>query len=741
MCWKYAKRREWPFLLACIAMVWVWLSPGNARAQAKNLGIARELITIDLVTTLNKLPSDVCIVTDISAEGFEKLDKSQHVDAENNVYDLKKLWNNEKIRPRYSNTIEPQYKAPSQKPCVQTASYCEPKFKLSAEKIPTNSEDKGKHNKMAEAKAGASLDHFILCTNNADQSTANQIAVLRVYGISSTNEDLLTRPFITELKLNKNKLTFNMNSRRSDGATERRFYAVVIGGHYAESEVVTIENRSATLTLTDRCQVHELALPPYAGPAFARVLFSDGSAFKPYGLCTTNVEPNRRFQVVLPYLRGNFRKSITVNTGDSDERDAQSYMGEWYDFTPPPAIALKHNKISFSWRRHCMYPKKAAGKMLNEDVELPRDDMACPEAVLLEGDASPCLWDPDATGCRYTCESSSHTFDLPAHVRFTGNREVQAENDVWEEEIRRGGQVLQGFVPQEQRHVLVDLRDWVSDGWTLNDLIDRKTAGISKISFRGAEGKSFYLIIPKEGARRTTEFRVEQPGAECGQVLTYNILGDQPHSEMTAKIEDGRVRLQPPQKSEQAFDLRVFGGFAYRWPFLVDDVDAKPRANVFGAAGAALQYRPFLRTPRVFDFRASFLFGTQIYFPLRPLTAANAVRKAEKIWYGEFIVDVLCMWAYVIPVGELQLGLGAGEQFGFPLAEADTGRTGEAVFAPSFLGAARLVFNPRWSADGLLRVTLLDNVYAHWSDFQSGALTLTYKAIRIGGELRIGFSL
>ncbi len=707
------RRKIWRFLLSVPAAVLLRGVVAQAAEPPVPSGVRQELITVDLESKVDEFPSDICVISDLKSPTSGELKPPV-----GNSW-LQEVWAGYENRSGLNTDEKLSIGTESIDRCERNEQFCSPEFHL-------ETADQKKH-------------YFIECTgNSADRKINNRIVILRVYGVSTKNEDMLTQPYITDVSLNKNKVTFNLNYIKS--AAEMRTYAVIAGGHYAESEVRAIENKKARLPLISRCQVHELILPSYAGSAAASVWLSADPEDKIGKRVCDQIEvgPNRSIRVGLPYERHNQRRTVWVETGSGDKHNFQSYSGQWYDFAPPPFIKLRQKSISFQWKRHCMYP--GAKKHITEWL-------MCPDVTLVEGDQDKCalqIADNRSGICYYRCEPKSHTFDLEAHVRFTGNKELGLENLAWTEELRYGNQVLDGYVPLDRRHVMLDFHKWNEGGWSPALLVGRRAAGIHKIQFLGASGKPFYYVFEKgSNTKIPDEVSIDMAGAECGHVVSYRFIGDRTYAESSASIQNGRLVLESPKGAEEEWKFRVYGGGAAQYSVYSSDEFSDPWKLAVMLTGA-VHWRPITEVAWAVEGRYSFMFGAQNYYPLRLPSRDGQTRVAQNVWYVRHIVDGAALYVLVNnDSGELALGGGPGIIFGSPLWFADSSRVSDLDVSASalLLLQGRLKSIPRWTLEGGARMLFFDDVYAHDTDFVGGSRGNSLGGVRGIFELRLGYTL
>lgn len=689
-------------------------------------------VTIDLNARSDDAPSHLCVVS------FQAV-KNATIRVENNLKDSPLSWSPQdpnrtvyrldtaNLNKLWNGNPWPMPEVADESSCTGSLAICRPEFALQKRE---------------------KLGHFIQCVKNdasREMPDGLRVAVL-LLDVRTLNLEVSEQPLIDNVTLNKNAVTLRMKYTESVDDRASRVIGRIVGGDYAESPAIVMQNDHMDLPLVRRCQEHEVALPPAAGSGDARVTLSlgDGGAdratVQPSAECRQNVSPNGHFRMLLPYLRRHSRRSVGVEVGKRERGTYARYEGSWFDFEPPDVLRLRHAAISFRWQRDCLYP-------LERSPRTGKLRFVCPEVSLLDAGIDHCTGTPSRAGgvdeCAYLCdprpapgESAAEddarppevSFDLPARVRFRR----PGRDDVWVETVQFGNQLLSSFVPPDDRHIDVDLSRWGD----LKSILRRRAAHIDKIVIRGPNGDNHY-IEPDEDHIMT---RIDLPGVRCGEAVAYQIQGERAHEEMSATVTDGRLTLAHPEKSEVLWKTSFFvgGGGILTWLYDPEDdaAHSTPVEPVF-IVGMGFDWRP-RGMPAAFSAQYAFLFGPQSYFGLGDEEGTSA-RVPGRAAYTRHLLEIAALW---MPWNEWGFGGGLGLLMSLPLLDDDQVRVGDTgvafVMTP---GLIRYRFRDRWSVEAAGRVILGEEIHRFETDFRGVPRAFELPNLRPAFDLRLRYSL
>lgn len=691
-------------------------SPARAKPPAKD-DVPPVKIVINLDGPAGDFPSHLCVITVAAPTAAKTVSSGKKIPLDAIDEQIRGATGD---RPKTK-----EFSGADAAGCVSEAGACAPSFEVPEEKKPD----------------GALLEHYVLCAKNQRVTRAGEglrVVVAHLREIRFANDQLELLSIMEKPRLDGNVATLSVRpGTKNTGAIH--LVGAIVGGHYAVSgyQSLATESRGAAeardslpivngllrLPLTLRCDEHEVELPPAVITSAATVTLSEGST--KLGECKASVDASRRFKMSLPYLPGTALKTLRVQTGDAKEHTLAKYGRTWVEPRPPPVVALQHLAVSLSWERDCLYP-------FNES-----DGLTCPNATIL-GAGLECTGKPRASApddpdqrpkvCSYICDSTavdaaphrakgerrSIHFSLPARVRF----QRPGSDEVWEEELSYGNQILSGYVASSDRHVDVDLSLWGS-AEEIGAITSRPAARLEWIAVRGPTGTE-HFVAPKALQR------LGVPGVRCGDVLSYRMLGDREYTDGYITVNHGKLSFPRPEEREQIFfsGLGFGGGGAVPMtPIAYESqgiyiVPVEPFVTVRGIVG--------LRPPGAEysgELRLSVMVGPHSYFPITDSAITLTEREWEQVAYARYALDLALWWT---PNASFYVGIGPGLMVGSPFTRKHLVRVGapQPSFSPALV--ARYRVSRQVSFEATLRVSLHENVYVFNTDFKRSPQVQTF---------------
>ncbi len=402
---------------------------------------------------------------------------------------------------------------------------------------------------------------YLVCKANTNTEGETQINTLNTLMLVLHMEKDLhggELQILDEITFRKNSIELHFK-RNLANFSDRKIE--LIGGSYADRKYLypVVPGQIVQLPLFSRCGKHEVQLMPMKtmigkAPVKVEAEFreADQSVFK----CAAEVDKRGRFDMFLPY-RSDEKKSIAVTAGEKGDRNLAVYEAQWFENVPPKSFSTRMTKLSFAWRRHCLYPKgENRGKRPNRQA---KDN--CPAASLPKvGLDCKADFDHRTNSCRYICDvdkygrnsALSARFEIPTDVVFTR----PGTTDTWTETLNYVGQELFGYVAPEERQLIVDFSLWEADD--LEKLTRTVGDRIDYIEVRSPKGDLHRLKF-----RNTGEQRVKVPWVRCDDVLAYRIVGRRTYKEDTLLVEDGRIKLPPPEETARKVGWVLMTGGGY----------------------------------------------------------------------------------------------------------------------------------------------------------------------------------
>lgn len=306
--------------------------------------------------------------------------------------------------------------------------------------------------------------------------------------------------------------------------------ARVLGGDYVSkgdvlSSLDAQGNMRVTLPTLTRCPLHELRFPPDTSGEATFVLPGDAK-------CSGTVKGSARIPLPNDFSGNEQRIRVAMSNG--------TVVGYTWFGVPPEAVPLAYNTVGFRWKRHGLY-----------------DDL-CPE-VTLHGKACKQV-DPAADDCAYACDSET-PIDMPAPLHFkracgcaTTDTTCASTAEEWDEVLGSPDAHLSGYVPSDQRTVVLLFPDWAKAGPAnatrafVVHLPNGETVEVTPQPLEG-EGLGFQTI--------------RAPGLERGSILRYQPEGERPFREDSITVERRSVKLSPPADLAKPWTASVFAGASF----------------------------------------------------------------------------------------------------------------------------------------------------------------------------------
>jgi hypothetical protein len=350
----------------------------------------------------------------------------------------------------------------------------------------------------------------------------------------------------------------------------------LIGGDYEVDDGHEVQS-FLRLRLTARCVLRDLVVPDaIVDPLTHFSIWLQGPTGTGTGTCTAPVA--RTLQLALPRTEGGreVRGRVEVLPGKKDET-RESFSGseaepatvaneslvfgfQYLEREPPARLHSKIERMHFSWHAGCEYSLKAD----------------CPKAMLVDVGVG-----SDGTGttvdgvltCQYAFPRVEQGFELPARVQFTS----PDGNDTWSASLARAGQTLSGYVDRDRRRFDVEFP------WASPERMEATADRIDQVRLTTQSGRLF-VFRPKAGSR----YRIEVPGASCGDELEYRIVGDREYDTDTIALDKGVLEVPDPSCIARQWYVSTFVGGGPRLTLTTDDAAADP----FGSVGLVVRWDP-----------------------------------------------------------------------------------------------------------------------------------------------------
>jgi len=369
-------------------------------------------------------------------------------------------------------------------------------------------------------------------------------------------------PIIRGVRLDGSVIHLNY---RSDVTSWPFPVANVIGGDYVIGRSQLMSEGKATLSVTPACRLHTVQLPPLARVYDGEPLAVRASFNSPEEVlsCNADVKSGSRFEITLPHWDVPGEKTLVVTArprGQAEDDDPiAEFQASWHGSRPPVLIESRAQRVSFSWRVHCMYSGRSSG-------------MACPAASLDQHGIRCGVGTPNSDGmCVYSCGQgtgeAAMEFELPTSVRLEGPNE-----DRWSTQLSYVGQEIDGYVAAEDRRLSVDFSAWGADNSEIQRQVDVRGDRIHHLQVSSPSGDDHRVLPTRQGGQR-----LFVPGATCGDLLTYQIFGDRIYTRASAEIDQGALHFDHPASTGQVLGFNVglatgivsgFGGYEYTQPLV-----------------------------------------------------------------------------------------------------------------------------------------------------------------------------
>lgn len=572
-------------------------------------------------------------------------------------------------------------------------------------------------------KASQAQTRFILCEVNKDPTSGaerdaqgryltQRIAVVE---IDPGPKDLGATAYLDRVSLNGTAA--QMILKRAPDGHAQQLTAAVRGGDYANAESGLNVNGRVALRLLPRCKKRLVEIPRIEIKEGSTVTASlvSRSVFVP--ACRVGPMKERRFPMMIPAVDPGDVKTLSVRVVPAGWIDSEAeFTDHWLDLEAPPVLKVRPAVLSFGWQIDCMYPGETA-------------QQGCPSARII-GVGVTCRAENPIDGiCNYRCAppaAVTSEFDLPARVRFT-----HGSDESWEAELSFGNQILQGYVPLPERRVEINLSHWDDESRTLSQLTRMPASKIRHVVMWDKSGAA-HRVVP----RPTTE-HISLPGAQCGEVVSYQIEGDREYNEQHREIWGGKIVLGNPLDEVKWITGGIaLGGGAAFTPVHLLHFDPNRKYTSFVA-------RPYLVArldgdlrpptwPVTLSARVSFMLGEKDYFPIPKPTSTTV--------YSEFVafnrlttelavsghiprsqdtMDESGKWTPQLGYWTVGGGLGAAVEA--PLFGYDFRRAGAWHWSPTFSAFGRYFFTRWLSAEFLVRVIFENTVYVS-TDYRGEAV-------------------
>ncbi len=461
----------------------------------------------------------------------------------------------------------------------------------------------------------------------------------------------------------------------------------VIGGDYVADRSRVMAERQAQLPLTTVCRQHTVQLPPMVGmvdetPVGVEVTLESPPG-EPLMQCSTTPGAGGRFSMALPYVESPGEKTLNVSAGPSESPLAR-FRASWHTTRAPSVVETRVRSLSFGWREHCMFTGPSAGR-------------ACPSARLeLQGVAC------EATGntageCSYHCgrDDLPLDFDLPVAVQLEGPHEER-----WTDSLAYVGQRIEGYVEPGARRLSVDFSAWGADNAAVARQGSVRGDRIHHVEVASPNG-TLHRVVPSEQGSQL----LFVPGATCGDLLTYRLVGDRYYDEALVQVRHGSLRLDHPAHSGHrvALNIGVGGGLA-----MASDPD--PHTQPSGTLVLALSARPFgaiQEAPRASAvwFELPNLAYSVTALPHRPLTdyRLSYAGPPVSMVYSRIFASTLVLAEVLHP--RFTLGGGPALAVGYPIDLEQVERYGGVQLAPAW------VTELRWRVQRMASLTLTSRFF------------------------------
>lgn len=652
-----------PRLFAAICALLVALSPGAASAQPAE-GRTDSQLSISFRVDSDSSPTHVCVVSeswDASVEGpAYVVNLASWADrvvgvrraGRDPIDGISPLDEDPVQRAVSSLFSHARYVGGPRAGCAG-GEYCSPTFSFFDREIAEASS-------RASRVSSSTFDARTLVCSRYAAARQSRLVVLDVQFL----REIQNAPRLSGLRvLGSTAAAIALSNDSSVDRGDREKFAVrVIDGDYlSDTEPGVNLDGQISLRLVPRCASRTIELPAGVPPDNLRISLSASGSEPASAVCEgPKTESGRFVRMQLPNFHEAGPREIQVEAGGSPA--VATLADTWTTRESPDVLRPRLRKVRFSWRPDCMYsgawlPPKEPERGRDGDeataAEAPErlDPSTCPDARLAGG-AVTCTSVPAPAGseeglCHYECGvlpsdapakpaargpdacwspagsgaaekaagSTSLPFDLPASVELC-HRGIER----WDDSLGYPGQELTGFVPAAQRSVEVDFTRWTD----LDELVQRANGAIRYIKLRDANGVE-RQIAPSTGGRT----RVLVPGATCGEILTFDVVGDRNYDIGYAPIHHGRIEVPHPRHVEQKLSfwgslgggLSIVGPHGATAPGQLPDPsfdsgyrrpDTQPSAILrLGLAGR------YPELPLSGEIGLMYMVGPRAYYPIR----------------------------------------------------------------------------------------------------------------------------
>jgi hypothetical protein len=214
------------------------------------------------------------------------------------------------------------------------------------------------------------------------------------------------------------------------------------------------------------------------------------------------------------------------------------------------AVEVKIKRFSFAWKPDCL----CEAKKRDGGVQLVSADQAF--------HCAPASWKPSADSdgqYEWAC-STANALDVtfPSRVHLQTPDCNGKPCPAWDIVVQRPGQVVEGYLPDEQRTLLVKWMSWGNRARWRADEIER-------VRLRSSYGNS--AALPPSKAEGEDWTRVPWPGLQCGEIISVTYDGDRRFREQSKTVgkEEGlllssnAISIAPP-KGDDRIDGVTLGG-------------------------------------------------------------------------------------------------------------------------------------------------------------------------------------
>ena len=406
----------------------------------------------------------------------------------------------------------------------------------------------------------------ITCTENSLRVQGNRSVFIQL----NTDSEDAPKP-IRKIVLRDNIVTIEFAARSTS------YVATVIGGHYTSpnSKKVSTE-QSIRIELIPKCERRRISIPHASSQNNAKSNRIYFQLIQSQPKVKTNIchleHKNDEFYLSLPYqapeqeshlIYGSIEPKKESKDNHTKTELNQSEFGflaeiRWSHSHPPTTEEIKAKsklkKLSFIWKRHCLY---------NSAIE--ESPPKCPEARLRRADIE-CkqvtLSTLANTNCAYQCGVHSKTeIQLPETIEFS------TDKDKWHARLKYSGELLDDYLHKNQRYIRIVQPDYTSH-WLKNQ--------ITHISL-GIPNRDEELIIPFEDTSNTGKKfvrRIKLPGTYCSKgdlkvAAKYN--GDLPYRPEDYPVKNGVVTLDSPAKHSRRLDFSPTFGVGMKYSTFEDN--------------------------------------------------------------------------------------------------------------------------------------------------------------------------